>query len=276
MTYEELIRLTKEGVEIWKPVKGYEDCYEISNLGRIKSIARVVMRGNHTINVKERIKKPYIGGCGYYYVVLCKKGKTRLMMVHRILAEAFIPNPDNKPEVDHINTNRQDFNLENLRWVTHKENNNNEMSLKNRRKTTYSPEVVRKGMQTRKRLKSKNGAKTVYQYTKDGVFVNEYYSMVEAKRKTGAGHICEVLDDNTQTSGGFLWTSVFVNNLHYCKKESSTAKPVQQFDMKGNLIGEWPSISEASRNTKININAISRNIKAANPTKYKFKYKEGV
>ena len=274
MTYEELIKLTNDGIEFWKPIKGYENCYKISNMGRIKSIERDVTRGNHTIHIKERIKKSFIGGDGYHYIMLCKNSKTKLTTVHRLLAETFIPNPQNKPEVDHINTNRQDFSLKNLRWVTHKENNNNEESLKNRRKSTYSAETVKKGMQTRKLLCSKNGAKTVYQYTKDGVFINQYYSMVEAKRNTGAGHICEVLDDNTQTSGGFLWTSVPVNNLKYKKREPITAKPVQLFDLIGNLKGEWPSLSEASRSTKININAIARNIKAINPTKYRFKYKE--
>ena len=276
MTYKELLELTKAGVEIWKPIPEFETEYEVSNLGNVKSLDRIVIRGNSTIQIKGRIKKSYIDNSGYRIIMLCKNGKAKTFGLHRIIAKTFIPNPDSKPEVDHINTNRADCSLENLRWVTHKENNNNEKSLQNRRNSTYTPETIRKGMETRKALKSKNGARTVFQYTKDGIFVNEYYSMEEAKRKSGAGHICEVLDDNTQTSGGFLWTSSPSNNLKYRPTKMNNVRMVQQYDLSNNLIREWPSVKEAAKGTGINIKAIYRNIKAANPTKYKFKYKEGV
>ena len=85
--------------EVWKPIKDYEGLYEISNLGRVKSL-------NY-------------GGTG--------KGK--ILKVHRLVAEAFIPNPGNKPCVDHINTIKNDNRVENLRWVTYKENSNNEKTL---------------------------------------------------------------------------------------------------------------------------------------------------
>lgn len=262
--------------ELWKPIKGYEGLYEISNLGRVRSIAREVQRGNSTIRIKEKMKKPYIAGGGYYYIMLSKNGKTKIFTLHRLLAEAFIPNPNNLPEVDHINTNKSDYRLENLRWVTHKENNNNIISLQNRRKSTYTPEVIYKGMETRKRLKCANGPRTVYQYSKEGVLLNEFYSMEEAKRKTSAGHICEVLDDCTQSSGGFLWASVPTDNFIYQEYVHPSSKAVQRLDMQNNIIGEWDSLSEAARQTGIHINAIARNIKAAHPTKYKFRYKEDV
>lgn len=276
MTYEKLIELTKAGIEIWKTISGYEGCYEISNFGKIRSIERDVNRNNHTIHIKGKIKKPHIGGSGYYYTVLCKEGKCKLELVHRLLANAFIPNPENKPEIDHINADRSDYRLENLRWATHKENNNNANTLQNKRNNTYTPEVIKRGIETRKKLGSANAAKTVYQYTKDGAFVSEYYSMEEAKRITKAGHICEVLDDNTKTSGGFLWTSKRTSNLKFVTTTRPNAKAIQQFDMKDNLIGEWDSITKAAKETGLNINTISRNIKALHPTKYRFKYKEGV
>lgn len=62
---------------------------------------------------------------GYWFVILCKEGKTYSRLIHRLVAEAFIPNPDNKPCIDHINGNRQDNSIENLRWCTYEENNNN-------------------------------------------------------------------------------------------------------------------------------------------------------
>ena len=274
MTYEEILNLTNDGVEIWKPIEGYENLYEISNFGNVKSLARWVKRGKKIIHVKEKILKSYIGKNGYYYTSLCKNGKEKLITIHRLVAKGFIPNPNNLPEIDHINTDRADYNLSNLRWVTHKENSNNDISLQNRRNNTYTKEVKNKEIETRRRLNSKNCPKTVYQYTKDGMFVAEYYSMEEARRKTGAGHIGEVLDNYTQTSGGFLWTSHPVEKIKYLKRKHSCSKAIQQYDVKtGKLLGEWNSINEASRATGIFLAAISRNLKTANPIKYKFVYK---
>lgn len=68
---------------------------------------------------------------GYYTFILCKDGKIRSLKAHRLVAEAFIPNEDNKPEIDHINTIRSDNRVENLRWATSKENSNNPLSLNN-------------------------------------------------------------------------------------------------------------------------------------------------
>lgn len=104
--------------EIWKPIKDYEGYYEVSNYGRVKSI------GN-----RGRILKPKKGNNRYYYVILSKNGKPQTKRIHRLVAEAFIPNPDNKPYVDHINTDRNDNRVENLRWVTHKENMNNPITI---------------------------------------------------------------------------------------------------------------------------------------------------
>ena len=117
------------GNEIWKPVKGYEGLYEISNLGRVKSLSRIRPNGMNCL-YKERILKKQINKGGYHKVALLKnEGKSKLCSVHRLVAEAFIPNPLNKPCVDHINMIKTDNFVSNLRWVTWKENINNPLTL---------------------------------------------------------------------------------------------------------------------------------------------------
>ena len=98
--------------EIWKWISGYEDLYQISNKTRVKSFC----------NGKEKILKQGFNMNGYPTVSLRKNGKAKTHTVHRLVSEAFIPNPENKKYIDHIDANRANANIENLRWVTQKEN----------------------------------------------------------------------------------------------------------------------------------------------------------
>ena len=109
--------------EIWKDIKGYEGLYKISNLGNILSLK--YKNGNCI-----KLKKPNICKNGYYVVNLCKNYHNKICRVHRLIAEHFIPNPENKPQVDHINTIRTDNRVENLRWVTNYENAHNIITYK--------------------------------------------------------------------------------------------------------------------------------------------------
>ena len=102
--------------EIWKDVQGYEGLYQVSNLGRVKGLKR------------SKIRKLCNDRGGYLCVSLKKQGKAKNFKVHRLVAVAFIPNPENKPEVDHINAIKTDNNINNLRWVTAKENMNNPLT----------------------------------------------------------------------------------------------------------------------------------------------------
>lgn len=118
-------------MEEWKDIEGYEGLYQVSNEGRVKSLDRYVDNFWGTKQfVRGRILKETTDKDGYLMVYLCKDGKPKGRKVHRLVAEAFIPNTENKPQIDHINTVRDDNRVENLRWVSCKENSNNPLSRK--------------------------------------------------------------------------------------------------------------------------------------------------
>ena len=108
--------------EVWKDIEGYEGLYQVSTCGNVKSLPKVRRNGTGTYIQKERLLKPSNTSTGYKKVELCKDGKRKSFKVHRLVAIAFIPNPDNKPEVNHIDGNKINNNIDNLEWVTSSEN----------------------------------------------------------------------------------------------------------------------------------------------------------
>jgi hypothetical protein len=117
-------------MEIWRKIKNYEKSYMISNLGRVKSINRKVRNGTSNRIIAERILKQEIIFNNYRRITLSENQKKERFQVHRLVALAFIPNPENKPFVNHKDYNKSNNCVDNLEWVTRRENQCH-MGLKN-------------------------------------------------------------------------------------------------------------------------------------------------
>lgn len=191
-----------DNIEIWKPVVGYEGLYEVSNLGNVRSLN--YRRTNTIKTLSLSLSKD-----GYIKVHLWKNCKGKVLAVHRLVAEAFVPNPDNKPEIDHINTDKTNntvwlnedgsvnYEKTNLRWVTKKENMNNPLTIKDLSK-------IRIGNENAKSI-----YRAILQYTKDGKLIKEWASMNSAARelkinKTGIYSCCNG-KNRCKSYGGYVW-----------------------------------------------------------------------
>ena len=115
--------------EIWKDINSYEGFYQISNLGNVKSLQRMAKNKDGQRIVKERILSPTKAGNGYLTVMLYSKKIPERKIIHRLIALNFIPNPNNKPQVNHINGIRTDNRIDNLEWCTAKENINHAFKI---------------------------------------------------------------------------------------------------------------------------------------------------
>lgn len=106
-------------IEKFKPVQGYAGIYEISNLGRVKSLSRVVERKDGNTRVTEdRIILPFLTKCGYHQIVLCKDGVRKKHYLHRLVANAFIENPNKLPIINHKDENKLNNRVDNLEWCS--------------------------------------------------------------------------------------------------------------------------------------------------------------
>ena len=105
--------------ETWKDISDYEGLYQISNLGRVKSLSRIIVKKNGVHQpFKEKILSFEVSNKGYIVVTLCKNTKIKRFLVHRLVAKAFIPNPNNLSQVDHKDGNKENNHTDNLEWCT--------------------------------------------------------------------------------------------------------------------------------------------------------------
>lgn len=152
--------------EVWKQIKGLEGKYEISNLGRVKSVARIEIRKDGRKRpVKEKIRKSTVFNNGYYGVSTNRLAGT--FLIHRLIAEAFIPNPESKQTVNHKNGIKTDNRIENLEWATYGENNKHAYE-KGLKKYTSKMRSNAKNLMTKNR---KDSSKLVLN-TNTGIFYN--------------------------------------------------------------------------------------------------------
>ena len=164
--------------EIWKHIEGYEGLYQVSNLGRVKRVAT------------GRVLKGYKDTCGYLLVSLYKNNIRCNKLIHRLVAQAFIPNHENKPEVNHIDEDKANNLYSNLEWSTRKENNN------------YGTRNERAG----KAISKSNSIPIIATNLKTGEF-REFYGSCECARQLGLNqaHITSVLKGRRNQAGGYTF-----------------------------------------------------------------------
>ena len=182
--------------EIWVDICGYEGLYQVSNQGRVRSLDREIYKNNNVKQVSKSFILKFEKNKGYNYVHLFKNGVRKRMAVHRLVAEAFIPNPGNKPEVDHINTIRDDNRVENLHWVTPKENMENPLT-KEKRKT----------IKPTGRPKGTNSIKVVQLDKDTNELIKIWNSAMEAQRECGFdnGNINRCCRGKYKSHKGYKW-----------------------------------------------------------------------
>ena len=165
-------------MEVFKDIEGYEGLYQVSNYGNVLSVKR------------NKFLKPAEQCCGYYKIALSKKCIVKSFLVHILVAQAFLENPDNLPVVNHLDENRKNNNVSNLEWCTVEHNIN------------YGTRTKRA---TQTQLNRTDCSKPVLQFDKNGKFIKEYPSTQEAKRETGASKISRVCKGKAYSSKGFIW-----------------------------------------------------------------------
>lgn len=180
--------------EIWKDIKNYEGYYQVSNLGNVKSLSRKI--GNKYYKSK-MLKKS--DNRGYLQVQLWKHSNMKWSLIHRLVAEAFIPNPEHKLQVNHIDGNKSNNEVSNLEWVSRSENQ------------LHSYHVLK----TKPSMKGRFGkthvrAVKVNQFDKNGNFIKTWDSIIEASKKVGIPACCitNCAKLRRKSAGNFIWEYV--------------------------------------------------------------------
>lgn len=185
-------------MEIWKDIKGYEGLYQVSNLDKVKSIEKDIIRvrnGKEIItHIPEKILFQWKNSKGYLSVAIGSKQSRKLYKVHRLVAEAFIPNPDNLPQVNHIDEDKSNNKVENLEWCTNRYNCNY---------GTYNFRLSEK-------LKGRKAfwlTKAVIQYSMNGEFIREFESIRDAAKavKSSPANISMCCKGIYSSCKGFKW-----------------------------------------------------------------------
>lgn len=233
-------------------IEGYEGLYKITSSGRVISAERYD-RFNRRVGGEI---KPHLTGSrrDYWFVVLSKDGKGKRFYVHQLVARAFIPNPENKPCVDHIDNDKNNNHVSNLRWVTHLENMNN--TITRMRMINESAKYI-----------SQEGAdnpfsRKVAMYTLDGKLVKVFDSGGQIEREYGirSASISRVCRGERPQTHGYFFKFASEPKRKMCSNPGgkNSQKPVVQLDLEGRFVAEYNSISDASKALGIHTSNIGR------------------
>ena len=204
-------------IEEWRPIQGYEELYQVSSLGRVRSCDRYVPNSNG-IGVRlhrGRILKAGMSGHDYLQVVLSKDGKTSTFRVHRLVGMAFqdvCGQFRNGLEIDHLDTDPSNNRATNLRWATKKENNNNPLTRQHRSDSKKGDKNPMYGGGEKHPSYGKFGkdnptSKPIIQMDRQGNFLSEFECLLDAERKLGIcnQNVSKVLRGIRKTAGSFKW-----------------------------------------------------------------------
>lgn len=231
--------------EIWKDIENYEGLYQVSTIGRVRSVSRWVCDSiGRSYYKKGKILSARISSqTGYPTLNLMKDGVVKTHSVHRLVAEAFIPNPKNLPCINHKDESRDNNYVANLEWCSYGYNN------------TYGSAIQRRTETLRKGLEGKH--KTIYQFTKNGVLVAEFScGVAELEDKLGYC-ISTCLVGNSKTAHGYVFT--YDDKFSYDEdKPKRHQKFVIKRDADGNEVTRYKSVSEAARENGFERHAIGR------------------
>ena len=187
--------------EIWKDVVGYEGLYQVSNLGRVRSLDHMRRCKNHEYMQKGRIlKNGFDRGKAYFRICLSKNGIVEYFTIHRLVAQTFIPNPENKPQVNHKDGNKLNNNVNNLEWATVSENIQHAYNTGLSKVTTDTKRKISKTMENRNCVE-------IIQYDVYGNFLSRWKSAHEIQRILGLNNanIIQVCKGTRKTAGGYVW-----------------------------------------------------------------------
>lgn len=232
--------------EVWKDIKGYEGLYQVSTFGRVKSLSRIVNDSiGRTIHKEGRILSSRISSqTGYPVINLLKDGLHKTLNVHRLVAEAFIPNPNNYPCINHKDESRDNNHVDNLEWCTYGYNNTYGTAVERRNKSLsdyYSTHTV---------IGHDSPATPVIQYSLKGEFIREYKSINEAERVSGlknSSGISACCNGKLKTAYGFVWRfkgEAFSLDEYKPKRHQ---KFVIKKDLSGNEVARYKSVSKAAK-----------------------------
>lgn len=253
--------------EIWLPVchKDYSDRYMISNFGRVKSLRKASGKVKNSSNGNEFMSLNN-HSAGYKYVTFFCNGKRENFFVHRLVAEAFIPNPYNLPQVNHIDGNKQNNLASNLEWCTAKENIIHAVNT-----GLFNPSKHRVAHHPRLKTSTRK-SRIVYQFSMDGKLIKKWRCALDASKelKIPNNKIYMCCNHKISYTNGFIFSyenfvepvlkSPKSKNGFSKSRQTKTHRlvhPVKQCDLSGNLINTFKDLTTASEQTGVSKTGIS-------------------